>query len=106
AVFVAMEVAAALSYLRRLATRHGEATPLPSGLSPRSVLLSVDGEVKLLHYGAMMAALPARDVLAPPEGKGAPGTTDAFLVGALLRSLVGAAPGPAAPPPVPGRTPP
>jgi serine/threonine protein kinase/tetratricopeptide (TPR) repeat protein len=104
AVFVTMEVAAALSYLRRLAVRNGDPGPLPSGLSPRAVLLSLDGEVKLLHYGATVAALPVRDGLAAPEGKvagtAAGGTTDAYLLGALLRSLVGAT-GPGATPPPP-----
>jgi serine/threonine protein kinase/tetratricopeptide (TPR) repeat protein len=94
AVFVAMEVAAALSYLRRLSARNGEAAPLPMGLSPRAVLLSTDGEVKLLHYGATVSALPVRDGLTAPESgqaKGSGGATDAYLLGALLRLLVGAA---------------
>jgi serine/threonine protein kinase/tetratricopeptide (TPR) repeat protein len=103
AVFVAMEVAAGLSYLRRLAVRNGEPGPLPNGLSPRAVLLSVDGEVKLLHYGATVASLPVRDGLSAPEsriaGTAAGGATDAYLLGALLRSLVGAVgPGAATPP--------
>src|SRR4051812_8663946 len=50
AVYVAMEVAAALSYLRRLSARPGEPARAPPALSPRSILLSVDGEVKLLDY--------------------------------------------------------
>jgi serine/threonine protein kinase/tetratricopeptide (TPR) repeat protein len=117
AVFVAMEVAAALSYLRRLSARNGEAAPLPMGLSPRAVLLSVDGEVKLLHYGATVSALPVRDGLTAPEsGGGKPaggGATDAYLLGALLRLLVGSAatasaPGaaPARPTGLPAATPP
>src|SRR5262245_19460522 len=44
AVYVTMEIAAALSYLRRLGARAGESSPLPAGLSPRSIILSVDGE--------------------------------------------------------------
>jgi serine/threonine-protein kinase len=101
AVFVAMEIAAALSYLRRLAARTGEGEPLPGGLTPRSVLLSVDGEVKLLHYGATMAALPARDAFVPPErGAATPGATDAYLLGALLRSMLAGAPALTAPPPL------
>jgi serine/threonine protein kinase/tetratricopeptide (TPR) repeat protein len=99
AVFVAMEIAAALSYLRRLAARTGEGDPLPNGLTPRSVLLSQDGEVKLLHYGATMATLPARDAFAPPErGAATPGATDAYLLGALLRSMLAGAPALTAPP--------
>jgi serine/threonine protein kinase/tetratricopeptide (TPR) repeat protein len=105
AVFVAMEVAAALSYLRRLSVRNGEAAPLPTGLSPRAVLLSTDGEVKLLHYGATVSALPVRDGLTAPEsGQARPtagGATDAYLLGALLRLLVGAASAAPARPPVP-----
>jgi serine/threonine protein kinase/tetratricopeptide (TPR) repeat protein len=95
AVFVAMELAAALSYLRRLAARNAEPPPLPLGISPRSVLLSTDGEVKLLHYGAAVSALPVADAIVAPEG-GAGGAADAYLLGALLRRLVGATP----PPPV------
>jgi serine/threonine protein kinase len=95
AVFVAMEVAAALSYLRRLAARHGEAAPLPAGLSPRAVLLSLDGEVKLLHYGATVSALPGHDdaLTAPESGRGGAlgGAADAYLLGALLRRLLPAA---------------
>src|SRR5882672_4923321 len=66
AVFVAMVIAAALSYLRRLSERNGDGPPLPMGLPPRDVLLSVDGEVKLLHYGATVSALPIDDVLPAP----------------------------------------
>src|SRR5580692_4228510 len=77
AVFVAMEVAAALSYLRRLSARNGEGAPLPTGLSPRSILLSTDGEVKVLHYGASVAALPTRDALAASEATSAGGAADA-----------------------------
>ncbi len=96
AVFVAMEVAAALSYLRRLSARNGEASPLPMGLSPRAVLLSIDGEVKLLHYGATVSALPVRDGLTAPESGAAAlspagGATDAYLLGALLKLMVGGA---------------
>ncbi len=96
AVFVAMEIAAALSYLGRFAIRNGDPAPLPGGLSPRAVLLSFDGEVKLLHYGAMMASLPIHETLMPPIAVAAnltaPGATEIYLVGELLRSLVGASP--------------
>jgi serine/threonine protein kinase/tetratricopeptide (TPR) repeat protein len=93
AVFIGMEVAAALSYLRRLSIRNGQGAPLPMGLSPRAVLLSTDGEVKLLHYGATVSALPVRDGLTSPESgsmAGSGGATDAYLLGALMRLLVGA----------------
>ncbi|MDB4981985.1 MAG: hypothetical protein JWM82_2737, partial [Myxococcales bacterium] len=106
AVFVAMEIAAALSYLARLAVRNGDPAPLPGGLSPRAVLLSFDGEVKLLHYGAMMASLPIHETLMPPTAVAAnlraPGAAEIYLLGALLRSLVGASPVAASktPPPV------
>ena len=104
AVFVAMEVAAALSYLRRLSAKNGESAPLPMGLSPRAVLLSTDGEVKLLHYGATVSALPVRDGLTAPESgqsKPSTGATDAYLLGALLRLMLGAAAPSGAPPPPP-----
>jgi serine/threonine protein kinase/tetratricopeptide (TPR) repeat protein len=94
-VFVAMEVAAALSYLRRLSERNGEGTPLPMGLPPRDVLLSVDGEVKVLHYGATVSALPMDDALRAPEsGRATTGATDAYLLGALLKLLLETAAGP------------
>jgi serine/threonine protein kinase/tetratricopeptide (TPR) repeat protein len=90
AAFVAMEVAAALSYLRRLSERNGEGTPLPMGLPPRDVLLSIDGEVKLVHYGATVSELPISDALTAPEsGRPTGGATDAYLLGALLKLLLG-----------------
>ncbi|HVU50960.1 MAG TPA: protein kinase, partial [Polyangia bacterium] len=107
AVFVAMEIAAALSYLRRLSARNGEAAPLPMGLSPRAVLLSNDGEAKLLHYGATVSALPVRDGLTAPEsGPARPpsGASDAYLLGALLRLLLGAGGAAPAPRPTTGPT--
>jgi serine/threonine protein kinase/tetratricopeptide (TPR) repeat protein len=97
AIYVAMEVAAALGYLRRLAARAGEAAPPPPALSPGSVLLSVDGEIKVLHYGTTMAGVPVSDALVLPASEGA-GTrvaasaaSDVYLVGLLLRRLLPAA---------------
>jgi serine/threonine protein kinase/tetratricopeptide (TPR) repeat protein len=93
AVYVAMEVAGALSYLRRLAVRAGgPAAEAPPRLPLRSVLLSVDGEVKVLHYGASMSAVPTADMLtAPPAAPGRPlgATGDSYVVGGLLRRLLG-----------------
>jgi serine/threonine protein kinase/tetratricopeptide (TPR) repeat protein len=92
AVYVAMEVAGALSYLRRLAARAGgPAAEAPPRLPLRSVLLSVDGEVKVLHYGATMSAVPTSDTLtAPPAAPGRPAgaTGDSYVVGGLLRRLL------------------
>lgn len=94
AVYVAMEVAAALGYLRRLDAREPGVAGI-SRLSPGSVLLSRDGEVKIAHYGRTMAAIPTRDALSVPDtpdgaANGASGgAADAFLVGALLSRLVG-----------------
>jgi serine/threonine protein kinase/tetratricopeptide (TPR) repeat protein len=90
AVFVVMEVASALSYLRRLSTRGGIPAAHAAGLSARDILLSLDGEVKLLHYGVTMARPPA---------PGAPG--DVTLLGELLRALVPAAVAPTAAPAAP-----
>src|SRR5215831_16224739 len=73
AVYVAMEVAAALAYLRRVSARAGEAPPARLGLGPHSILLSLEGEVKVLHYGTTMAGVPTRDELTVP----AIGTADA-----------------------------
>ena len=67
AVFVAMEVAAgapsAICVACRCATVRS--APLPTGLSPRSILLSIDGEVKVLPLRRVGrgAAQDARDAL-------------------------------------------
>jgi len=54
AVFIAMEVAAAAAYLRRTLGRTPETARAPLRLVPRSVMLSVDGDVKLIFYGAAL----------------------------------------------------
>ena len=54
AVFIAMEVAAAATYLRRTLARIPETARAPLRLVPRSVQLSVEGEVKVLFYGAAL----------------------------------------------------
>src|SRR3954453_4824393 len=46
AVFIAMEIAAAASYLRRALARTPETARAPLRLVPRSVMLSVEGDVK------------------------------------------------------------
>ena len=48
AVFIAMEIAAAATYLRRTLARTAETARAPLRLVPRSVMLSVEGDVKLL----------------------------------------------------------
>jgi serine/threonine protein kinase len=111
AVFVAMELAAALSYLRRLAARHGDGDPMRGGLAPRAVLLSTDGEVKLLHYGATVAALAPHETSTPPRGlpvsSFSAASADPRLLATLLRTMLGAAATPLAsssgktPPPLP-----
>ncbi len=54
AVFIAMEVASAAAYLRRALARTPETARAPLRLVPRSVMLSVEGDVKLLFYGAAL----------------------------------------------------
>ncbi len=54
AVFIAMEVAAAATYLRRTLARAPETARAPLRLVPRSIQISVEGEVKLLFYGAAL----------------------------------------------------
>jgi serine/threonine protein kinase/tetratricopeptide (TPR) repeat protein len=54
AVFIAMEIAAAATYLRRALVRTPETARTPLRLVPRSVMLSVEGDVKLLFYGAAL----------------------------------------------------
>ena len=54
AVFIAMEIAAAATYLRRALARTPETARAPLRLMPRSVMLSVEGDVKLLFYGAAL----------------------------------------------------
>jgi serine/threonine protein kinase/tetratricopeptide (TPR) repeat protein len=97
AVFVAMEVAAALGALRRADARRTAAAPAAAASPPaltlpaRSILLSTEGEVKLVHYGTAMAALGTRDEIGLPDGFGpvAGASADAALVGRLLATLVG-----------------
>jgi serine/threonine protein kinase len=91
AVFVAMEVAAALGAIRRSAARRSSADTAPASLSPRSVLLSIDGEVKVVHYGVVMAAVGTSGELglndSPAALVGSAG--DVLLVGRLLATLLG-----------------
>jgi serine/threonine protein kinase/tetratricopeptide (TPR) repeat protein len=54
AVFIAMEVAAAAIYLRRSLARTPDTARAALRLTPRSVLLSVDGDVKVVCYGAAL----------------------------------------------------
>ncbi len=54
AVFIAMEIAAAATYLRRALARTPETARAPLRLVPRSVMLSVEGDVKMLFYGAAL----------------------------------------------------
>lgn len=93
ALFVATEVAAALSYLRRIAARAGDAVPLAIG--PAAVMLTLEGDVKVVHYGATLsrlaAAAPERAtdrafVFAPELLAGAPASaaSDVYVIGALL----------------------
>jgi serine/threonine protein kinase/tetratricopeptide (TPR) repeat protein len=96
AVFIAMEVAAALGAVRRADGRRAAgapaaAAPLTLTLPARSILISTEGEVKLVHYGAAMAALGTRDEIGLPDGIGpvAGAAADAALVGRLLVTLVG-----------------
>lgn len=100
AAFVTLEVAAAASTLRRVSDRAGgDAAPL--GISPHSVVLSIDGDVKVLHYGTTMARalipregwpVPAERVamIAPELATGGPATAagDVYAVGALLWEML------------------
>ncbi len=91
AVFVAMEVAAGLGALRRAAARRPGGAGAPVSLSPRSIVVSTDGEVKLIHYGSVLSEVGTQDELGgddPATARtGAAG--DVLLIGRLLGSLVG-----------------
>jgi len=54
AVFIATEIAGAAAYLRRTLARSPETARAPLRLVPRSVLLSVEGDVKLIFLGAAL----------------------------------------------------
>ncbi|HXI58970.1 MAG TPA: protein kinase, partial [Polyangia bacterium] len=106
AVYVAMEVAAALAYLRQTCERESTTAGAPLALSARSVLLSTDGEVKVAHYGATLSrAAPRTEIILPPEPAGGRAATpaaasaaadDVYIVGDLLwQLLTGERPDPA-----------
>jgi serine/threonine protein kinase/tetratricopeptide (TPR) repeat protein len=106
AVYVAMEVAAALQYLRHINDRQSAMAGAPLALSARSILLSTDGEVKVVHYGATLSrAAPRTEIIVPPElattnntanNNGATAASDVYLVGDLLwQMMTGARPDPA-----------
>ncbi|HVR60614.1 MAG TPA: protein kinase, partial [Polyangia bacterium] len=103
AVYIAMEVAAAVGYLRQTLARQpsDKVAAAPLALAARSVLLSTDGEVKVIHYGATLSrAAPRTEIIVPPElgDPAAPATpaSDVFVVGELLwLMLTGQRPDPA-----------
>ena len=120
AVFIAMEVAAAAIYLRRLFTRTPETARAPLHLVPRSVLLSVEGEVKVVSYGAaldqaLLAAAPSpmsstRDHSGPVPSAAARATSPAgdaqaiaVLLGQMLTGRLHSDPAGTTPPPAPMR---
>ncbi len=114
AVYVAGEVAAAVGYLRGSLERAGGADAILAGglgaltVAPGSVLLSIDGDVKLLNYGAAMSAAlaprpgqdpaPDRAALMAPElmtgaapaspASGGGPCGDVYAIGALLWHMV------------------
>jgi serine/threonine protein kinase/tetratricopeptide (TPR) repeat protein len=101
AVWLAMQVASGLASLRILQQRIPGAADAPLGLSTDSVLLGVDGEVKVLDYGPAMAGLvlPApgrvldigRLALLAPEavvsGRAGP-PADVYAAGSLLWQML------------------
>ncbi|MEA2699155.1 MAG: eukaryotic-like serine/threonine-protein kinase [Myxococcales bacterium] len=108
AVYIAMEVAAALAYLRQASERESTTAGAPLALSARSVLLSTDGEVKVAHYGATLSrAAPRTEIILPPEPTSArtpasaaaaatAAADDVYIVGDLLwQLLTGERPDPA-----------
>ena len=121
AVFIAMEVAAAAIYLRRLLARTPETARAPLHLVPRSVLLSVEGEVKVLSYGAALdqalitaasstaAPTPSRDSGPVPSGAAraispaGDAQAIAVLLGQMLTGRLHSDPTGTTPPPAPMR---
>jgi serine/threonine protein kinase/tetratricopeptide (TPR) repeat protein len=118
AVFIAMEIAAAAIYLRRLFLRQPETSRAPIHLVPRSVLLSVEGDVKVLSYGAALdqalltaapAPAPARDSGPVPTGAAraispaGDAQAIAVLLGQMLTGRLHSDPTGATPPPAPMR---
>src|SRR5262249_54980266 len=95
----------ALDILEALAYAHGRKDLLPNGvlhlgLSPRSVLITAEGDAKLVDVGLFPAlAVPgwATDARAPPLRGGAPGVAegaaadaraDVFSVGAVMQLVL------------------
>ena len=107
-----MEIAAAATYLRRALARTPETARAPLRLVPRSVMLSVEGDVKLLFYGAALdQALAAASPSALRESGGvalgliratspaADAQAVAVLLGQMLTGRLTAAPMGNTPPP-------
>lgn len=99
AAFVAREVCAALEYAHR--GRGGDGRPLGlvhRDVSPRNVLCSWEGAVKLADFGLARDAVPgpARGppgrarYLSPEQARGEPASTgsDVFALGAVLREML------------------
>jgi serine/threonine protein kinase/tetratricopeptide (TPR) repeat protein len=97
AVFIATEIAAAAAYLRRTLARAPETARAPLRLVPRSVLVSVEGDVKLIFLGAALdRALVAASPASLRESGGVPVATlratspggDAQAVAVLLGQML------------------
>jgi serine/threonine protein kinase len=104
-LYVGREVARALDYAHRLTDASGRSVHVVHGdVTPRNILLSLEGEVKLADFGiarALGAAAPGTDVVAGTRGYIAPEVlagafdhrSDVYSLGATLHfALLGCPP--------------
>jgi serine/threonine protein kinase len=90
-VYIAAEVAGALSYAQGRRTSNGELLRLVHRrLSPSQIALGSAGDVKVTGFGTPWALTSLDDYRSPEEARGEPvdGRADVFALGAVLRRCV------------------
>ncbi|HEY8147254.1 MAG TPA: serine/threonine-protein kinase [Kofleriaceae bacterium] len=99
AAHVASEVAAGLDYAHRLRDEKGGALGLVHrDVTPRNILLSLDGEVKVTDFGVAVLGSDTKEkrrgtlqYMSPEQARGEPvdGRADVFSLGLVLHELLG-----------------
>lgn len=99
AAHIASEVAAGLDYAHRLRDEKGGALGLVHrDVTPRNILLSLDGEVKVTDFGVAVLGSDSNEkrrgtlqYMSPEQARGEPvdGRADVFSLGLVLHELLG-----------------